>query len=923
MLNDLAELSNELDQVQIIFAVLDYRIRSPEHKWRCTYKALQVLEFLLKRGSPACLPAAAELVVPLAALANFQFVGPDGRDYGLNVRLRAEAVKAAILDSEGLAQQRAALAARADAMRFSGYSRADMAAAAGAGGPAAPGSGAPPGAPGAGAPLGAASNAADGPGGAGGGSAPLSPTAGAGGYRPPTVPSVSQPSGLRNAGETKGVTFEQNKRQLEQLRQLTLAEGNRTCADCASASAAARPTWASINLGVFICMKCAGIHRGLGVHVSKVRSTTLDTWLPEQVAAMARLGNRRANAHFEAGLDPALRPARDNALELEKFIRLKYADKVWAAHAAWPPPSEDGPAAPAAAGSAAAAAAAAGAPQHAGSVRYPAVAASAGGGFGDAPPAWGSLGSPAAPSAAAAGQPHPHANGFAQPHVQQQQQQRQLLVPPPPGAGHPHPHQQSQQQQAATEQQLLLMTLDSDTEEDGDESGEGSGGGGAQRRRGGAGGRDRAGGAGGPQSAASAAAVAAAGAGGNAALWDLLDPTLDVMTWLDRVEGGAAAAERTAAGAAPGAAARAPGAAAAAAAAGPAAAAPTPPRPLVAASPQPARPSAGAAAPLFGFGSAAFGPPGAAPAPAPAPAPRPSPAPAPVPAFAAASVPSYGTGHGPAPQRTGVSLGSASSGVIQTSEFPVYELLTPNTTGGGFGPAGGSAGGLAARATPHFASPPPHYPSHHAHQPQPGGGGGTAPGMSPMPSPPPPYAAAGAAMQQPLQQAPQPLQQRPAHNHHYPSNGIAGGNAAVGFTVGGNPAGAGTGANSVVGGGGAGAAAAFPLAAGVWPPAGTQGAVAGAVGRGGVGMRAMAAGGAGTGAVGKPAAATAGATAVAAAPAVAAPPSPPVNLDSLLAMQLDGLGSSLAGGGGATARAANGAAQVPWTLSPASVRGRQ
>ena len=48
-------------------------------------------------------------------------------------------------------------------------------------------------------------------------------------------------------------------------------QGNRTCADCASAAAAARPTWASINLGVFICMKCAGIHRGLGVHVSKVR----------------------------------------------------------------------------------------------------------------------------------------------------------------------------------------------------------------------------------------------------------------------------------------------------------------------------------------------------------------------------------------------------------------------------------------------------------------------------------------------------------------------------------------------------------------------------------------------------------------------------------------------------------------------------
>jgi hypothetical protein len=34
--------------------------------------------------------------------------------------------------------------------------------------------------------------------------------------------------------------------------------------------ACSRPSWASINLGIFICMRCAGIHRGLGVHISKV-----------------------------------------------------------------------------------------------------------------------------------------------------------------------------------------------------------------------------------------------------------------------------------------------------------------------------------------------------------------------------------------------------------------------------------------------------------------------------------------------------------------------------------------------------------------------------------------------------------------------------------------------------------------------------
>jgi Arf-GAP/coiled-coil/ANK repeat/PH domain-containing protein len=42
---------------------------------------------------------------------------------------------------------------------------------------------------------------------------------------------------------------------------------------CVSAS---DPDWASINLGILLCIECSGVHRQVGVHVSKVRSTTLD-----------------------------------------------------------------------------------------------------------------------------------------------------------------------------------------------------------------------------------------------------------------------------------------------------------------------------------------------------------------------------------------------------------------------------------------------------------------------------------------------------------------------------------------------------------------------------------------------------------------------------------------------------------------------
>ncbi|XP_061621599.1 arf-GAP with coiled-coil, ANK repeat and PH domain-containing protein 3-like isoform X5 [Phyllopteryx taeniolatus] len=111
------------------------------------------------------------------------------------------------------------------------------------------------------------------------------------------------------------------------LQRILRLPGNQQCCDCGQAD----PRWASINLGILLCIECSGIHRSLGVHCSKVRSLTLDSWEPELLKLMCELGNGVIKHIYEGSYHEGQGARKPTATscrqEKEAWIKGKYVEK--------------------------------------------------------------------------------------------------------------------------------------------------------------------------------------------------------------------------------------------------------------------------------------------------------------------------------------------------------------------------------------------------------------------------------------------------------------------------------------------------------------------------------------------------------------------------------------------------------------------
>ena len=90
-------------------------------------------------------------------------------------------------------------------------------------------------------------------------------------------------------------------------------EGNSECVDCGEKN----PKWASVNNGVFLCLKCAGVHRSFGMSISLTRSLQIDSWTDNQLLFFTKGGN----AKFKKNLE-------EFNIDLSSSLDIKYKSKA-------------------------------------------------------------------------------------------------------------------------------------------------------------------------------------------------------------------------------------------------------------------------------------------------------------------------------------------------------------------------------------------------------------------------------------------------------------------------------------------------------------------------------------------------------------------------------------------------------------------
>ena len=111
---------------------------------------------------------------------------------------------------------------------------------------------------------------------------------------------------------------------LQNLRKNNIC--NSKCADCFDINC----SWSSVNLGIFLCVRCAQIHRGIGTHISKIKGCSgTYLWYPDEIEMIKKIGNEKSNILYLGKYKNNLPNKNTSDIEMREHIINKYDKKQW------------------------------------------------------------------------------------------------------------------------------------------------------------------------------------------------------------------------------------------------------------------------------------------------------------------------------------------------------------------------------------------------------------------------------------------------------------------------------------------------------------------------------------------------------------------------------------------------------------------
>nr|XP_045365553.1 epsin-2 [Camelus bactrianus] len=107
LMTEIADLTYNVVAFSEIMSMVWRRLNDHGRNWRHVYKALTLLDYLVKTGSERVAQQCRENIFAIQTLKDFQYVDRDGKDQGINVREKSKQLVALLKDEERLKAERA------------------------------------------------------------------------------------------------------------------------------------------------------------------------------------------------------------------------------------------------------------------------------------------------------------------------------------------------------------------------------------------------------------------------------------------------------------------------------------------------------------------------------------------------------------------------------------------------------------------------------------------------------------------------------------------------------------------------------------------------------------------------------------------------------------------------------------------------